>query len=67
LSYNVLVSLPLESIISKISTHEADVSDSVVSFISISSIYQVDIIVKIKIVELIDIIDISVCMVEGHG
>jgi hypothetical protein len=43
-----VVSLPLESMLSKISTFEADLSDSVVSFTSSSSgyIYQVDMIVK---------------------
>ena len=34
LSYSEVVSLPLESILSKISRYDADLSDSVVSFIS---------------------------------
>ena len=33
LSYSEVVSLPLESILSKISKYDADLSDSVVSFI----------------------------------
>jgi hypothetical protein len=37
LSYSEVVSLPLESILSKIFRYEADLSDSVVSFISSSS------------------------------
>ena len=37
LSYSEVVSLPLESILSKISRYNADLSDSVVSFISSSS------------------------------
>jgi hypothetical protein len=36
LSYSEVISLPLESILSKISRYEADLSDSVVSFISSS-------------------------------
>jgi hypothetical protein len=36
LSYSEIVSLPLESIFSKISKYDADLSDYVVSFISIS-------------------------------
>jgi hypothetical protein len=51
LLYNEVVSLPLESIMSKIFRYEADLSDSVVSFVSSSSVYQVDIIVKIFIVD----------------
>jgi hypothetical protein len=39
LSYSEVVSLPLESILSKIYRYEADLSDSVVSFISSSSGY----------------------------
>jgi hypothetical protein len=39
LSYSKVVSLPLESVLSKISGYEADLSDSVVSFISSSSGY----------------------------
>jgi hypothetical protein len=39
LSYSEVVSLPLESIFSKISRYEADLSDSVVSFNSSSSGY----------------------------
>jgi hypothetical protein len=39
LSYSEVVSLPLESILSKISRYEADLSDSVVFFISSSSGY----------------------------
>jgi hypothetical protein len=35
LSYSEVVSLPLESILSKISRYDADLVDSVVSFISI--------------------------------
>jgi hypothetical protein len=41
LSYSEVVCLPLESILSKISRYEADLSDSVVSFISCSSGYTV--------------------------
>jgi hypothetical protein len=63
LSYTVVVSLPFESILSKISRYEADKSDSVASFISSSSgIWQMDTIVKIMIVDWL-----FVCMVEGHG
>jgi hypothetical protein len=51
LSYSEVVSLPLESIFSKISSYEADLSVSVVSFISNSSGYQVNIIVKIMVVD----------------
>jgi hypothetical protein len=39
LPYSEVVSLPLESIFSKISRYEADFSDSLVSFISSSSGY----------------------------
>jgi hypothetical protein len=39
LSYSEVVSLPLESILSKITRYEADMSVSVVSFISSSSGY----------------------------
>jgi hypothetical protein len=39
LSYSEVVSQPLESILSKICRYEADMSDSVVSFISSSSGY----------------------------
>jgi hypothetical protein len=39
LSYSVVVNLPLESILSKILRYEADLSDSMVSFISSSSGY----------------------------
>ena len=39
LSYSEVVSLPLESILSKISRYDADLSDSVVSFNSSSSGY----------------------------
>jgi hypothetical protein len=39
LSYSEIVSLPLQSMLSKISRYEADLSDSVVSFISSSSGY----------------------------
>jgi hypothetical protein len=38
-SYSEVVSLPLESILSKISRYDADFSDSVVSFVSSSSGY----------------------------
>jgi hypothetical protein len=57
-----VVSLPLESILSKTFRYDADLSDSVMSFIGI---YQVDIIVKIIIVGGQDIVDICKCMVEG--
>jgi hypothetical protein len=39
LSYSEVVSLPLESVLSKISRYDADLSDSVVSFILSSSGY----------------------------
>jgi hypothetical protein len=39
MSYNVVVSLPLESILSETSIYEADLSDSVVSFILNSLVY----------------------------
>jgi hypothetical protein len=39
LSYSEVVSMTLESILSKISRYEPDLSDSVVSFISSSSVY----------------------------
>jgi hypothetical protein len=39
LSYSEVFSLPLESILSKISRYEADLLDSVASFISSSSGY----------------------------
>jgi hypothetical protein len=45
--YSEVVSLPLESILSKISRYDADLSDSLVSFISSSSGY----IAKIMIVD----------------
>ena len=51
LSYSEVVSLPLESILSKISTYEADLSDYVVSFISSSSGYIKLTILKIMIVD----------------
>jgi hypothetical protein len=52
LSYTEVVSLPLESILSKISRYEADLSDSVVSFyFEFIVIYQVDIIVKMMVVD----------------
>jgi hypothetical protein len=38
LSYSVIFSLPLESILSKISSYKADLSDSVISFIFIYNI-----------------------------
>jgi hypothetical protein len=41
LPYSEVVSLPLESILNKISRYEADLSDSVVSFISSSSGYRI--------------------------
>jgi hypothetical protein len=50
LPYSEVVSLPLESILSKISRYEASFSDSVFYF-EIIGIYQVDIIVKIIIVD----------------
>jgi hypothetical protein len=61
LSYSEVVSLPLESILSKISRYEADLSDAVVSFILSSSGYIKWTSVKIMVV------DVSKCMVEGHG
>ena len=39
LSYSEVVNLPLEPILSKITKYDADLSDSVVSFISSSSGY----------------------------
>jgi hypothetical protein len=51
LSYSEVVSLPLESIFSKISIYEADMSDCVVSFFEFIGTYQVDIIVKIMVVD----------------
>ena len=63
LSYSEIVSLPLESILSKISRYDADLSDSVV-FIEI---YQVDIIVKTKIVDSWTSSIYMYLMVEGHG
>jgi hypothetical protein len=67
LSYSVVVSLQLESILSKMYKYEADLSDSVVSLFRFIGIYQVDIIVTIIIVDWQDILDISKCMVEGQG
>jgi hypothetical protein len=51
LSYSEVVSLQLESILSKTSRYDADLSDSVVSFILSSWGYIKDIIVKIMIVD----------------
>jgi hypothetical protein len=51
MSYSVVVSLPLELILSKISRYQADLSDSVVLYFEFIGKYQVDIIVKIIIVD----------------
>jgi hypothetical protein len=57
------LSLPFESILSKLSRYSADMSWHGVSFI-LSSLGSI---VKIIIVDLQDTIGIFVCMVEIHG